>query len=120
MLCEWLAGKYPFQVPAGLIPREIVHTELESLRKLDPEIPEALEQLVARGLNKDRDQRVQTAAEFANGLRGIIRQLEPERALAAQPVAVSTSLPPPIPPPVPMPTPAAATAALSPAVVSTV
>jgi len=116
VLYEWLAGKYPFQVPAGLIPREIVHTELESLRKMDPEIPEALEQLVARGLNKDREQRVQTAAEFANGLRGIIRQLEPERAVAAQPVPISTSLPPPIPPPVPMPTPTAATAAVAPAV----
>src|SRR5260370_13200189 len=115
MLCEWLAGTYRFQVAAGVIPGEIVHTELESLRKVDPEIPEALEQLVARGLNKDREQRVQTAAEFANGLRGIIRQLEPERAVAAQPVPISTSLPPPIPPPVPMPTPTAATAPVAPA-----
>jgi len=76
VLYEWLTGKYPFQVPDSLIPREIVHTQLESLRKVAPEIPEALDQLVARALHKDRGQRVQTAAEFAQGLRGIIQQLD--------------------------------------------
>src|SRR2546430_11755433 len=48
VLYEWLTGKFPFQVSAGLIPREIVHTELEPLRNATPEIPETLEQLVAQ------------------------------------------------------------------------
>jgi serine/threonine protein kinase len=107
VLYEWLTGKYPFQVSAGLIPREIVHAELEPLRNAAPEIPEALEQLVARALKKDREQRVQTAAEFADGLRKTIRQLEAERAVAALPVpAIAAPLPPPIPPPAPPPKPA--------------
>jgi len=98
VLYEWLTGKYPFQVPAGLIPRELVHTELEPLRKMTPELPEGLEQLVARALNKDREQRVQTAAEFADGLRVIIRQLEAENEAAAPPVpVVAAPAPPPIP-----------------------
>ncbi len=73
VLYEWLTGKYPFQVSAGLITREIVHAPLESLRKVAPEIPEALDRLVGRALHKDRDQRVQTAAEFAHGLREAIQ-----------------------------------------------
>ncbi len=72
VLHEWLTGKYPFQVQSGLIPREIVHTQLESLRKVAPEIPEALDQLIAGALKKNREQRVQTAAEFASGLRRIM------------------------------------------------
>jgi len=114
VLYEWLTGKYPFQVPAGLIPREIVHTELEPLRKAAPEIPEALEQLVARASKKDPEQRVQTAAEFADGLRGIIRQVEAERAVAALPVPpIVTPLPPP-----PLPEPALISPAVAPAAVA--
>jgi serine/threonine protein kinase len=117
VLCEWLTGRYPFQVPAGLIPREIVHAELESLRKTTPELPEALEQLVARALKKDREQRLQTANEFADGLRGIIRQMEAERAVPAGPVPVIASpSPPPIPPPAPLIQPTVVTAAVAPVV----
>jgi len=36
VLYEWLTGKYPFQVAASLIPREIVHAEFEPLRKCAP------------------------------------------------------------------------------------
>jgi serine/threonine protein kinase len=119
VLYEWLTGKYPFQVAAGLIPREIVHTELEPLRSATPEIPEALERLVARALKKDREQRVQTAAEFADGLRGIIRQLGVEHAIAALPVPpTATPLPPPIPPPAPLPLPAVISPAVAPAAVA--
>ncbi|HEY6392825.1 MAG TPA: hypothetical protein VIX89_16210, partial [Bryobacteraceae bacterium] len=111
VLYEWVAGKYPFQVPAGLIPREIVHTELESFRKAAPEIPRALDRLVARALNKDRDQRLQTAGEFADGLRGIIRQLDAEHTAVARPTPVpviAAPAPPPVATQPPAPKPAAA------------
>jgi serine/threonine protein kinase len=118
VLYEWLTRKYPFQVATGLIPREIVHTELEPLRNVAPETPEALERLVARALKKDREQRVQTAAELADGLRGISRQLEAERAVAALPVpAITAPLPPPIPPPTPLPQPAVVLPSVAPAAV---
>ena len=68
MLYEFIAGKYPFSADAGLIPREIVHAEPEPLRKLNEHAPEDLEQLVARALQKNPEQRLQTAEEFASGL----------------------------------------------------
>jgi serine/threonine protein kinase len=72
---EFLAGRYPFQVPASLIPREIVHSEPESLRMLNPDIPEELEQLLIRGLKKKPEERLQTAEEFAAGFYGIAQHL---------------------------------------------
>jgi len=74
MLYEF-AAKYPFSAAPGLIPREIVHSEPELLRKLDPQVPEELEQMVARALQKDPAQRLQTAEEFASGLYLAAQQL---------------------------------------------
>jgi serine/threonine protein kinase len=100
VLYEWLAGKYPFQVAASILPREIVHTALEPLQKVAPELPDALHDLVARASHKDPEQRLQTAAEFAQGLYGIIRDLEAERAKVAFPLPV-VAPPPPVPTPPP-------------------
>jgi eukaryotic-like serine/threonine-protein kinase len=72
---QLLAGRYPFQVPAGLIPREIVHSDPESLRKQDPQIPEDLDQLVSQALKKNPQERLQTADEFAARLYAIAQQL---------------------------------------------
>ena len=75
ILYEFASGKYPFSADPGLIPREIVHGEPEPLGKLDPQVPEELEQLVARALKKDPDQRMKTAEEFASGLYLAARKL---------------------------------------------
>src|SRR5271170_1650160 len=75
ILYEFASGKYPFSADPGLIPREIVHSEPEPLGKLDPQAPEELEQLVARALKKDPDQRMKTAEEFASGLYLAARKL---------------------------------------------
>jgi serine/threonine protein kinase len=83
MLYELASGKYPFSADAGLIPREIVHSEPELLRKLDAQVPADLEELVARALKKDPEQRLQTAEEFASGLYLVAQQLR-RLAVAAQ------------------------------------
>jgi serine/threonine protein kinase len=75
MLYEFACGKYPFSSDPGLIPREIVHSEPESLRKLDPQVPAELEQLVVLALKKDPAERLQTAEEFASGLYLAAQQL---------------------------------------------
>jgi serine/threonine-protein kinase len=75
MLYEFASGKYPFVADPGLIAREIVHREPEPLRQRDAQVPEQLEQLVARTLNKDPEQRLQTAEEFASGLYLAAQQL---------------------------------------------
>jgi eukaryotic-like serine/threonine-protein kinase len=68
MLYELVSGKYPFAADAGLIPREIVHSNPAPLGTFDPHIPEDLEKLVARSLAKSPAARLQTAEEFASGL----------------------------------------------------
>jgi serine/threonine-protein kinase len=86
MLYEFAAGKYPFTGDPGLIPREIVHTEPEALRKLDPQVPAELDQLLARALDKDPEKRLQTAEEFASGLYLVaqhVRRVVPAVAPAA-------------------------------------
>jgi hypothetical protein len=99
ILYELLTGKYPFQVEANLIPREIVHSEAESLRKLDPEIPEELDLLVARALNKNRELRLPSAAEFAAGLNSIAQKVRDSRT-APEPVTAVDTTPPVTAPPV--------------------
>ncbi len=84
---EFLAGRYPFQVPASLIPREIVHSEPEPLRKVSPEIPEDLEQLIIKGLKKKPEERIQSAEEFAAVLYRIAQQLRRSSAAAPVPAA---------------------------------
>jgi len=97
ILYELLTGGYPFQVESNLIPREIVHSEPEPLRKLDPQIPEELEQLLTHALNKNREQRLQSAAEFAAGLNSIAQKVRDSRTAPEPVTAVHTE--PPAPPP---------------------
>jgi serine/threonine protein kinase len=87
MLYEVVAGKYPFSADAGLIPREIVHAQPEPLRNLNAQAPEELEQLVARALHKNPEERLKTAEEFASGLY-----------VAAQHFRRATAPPPSAPP----------------------
>jgi len=99
MLYEFVSGKYPFSAAPSLIPREIVHSEAEPLRQLDPQIPEELDLLVQRALHKNPEQRLQTAEEFASGLYVAAQELR-RRASAAAPPETSrvpeTTAPPPL------------------------
>lgn len=87
MLYEFAAGKYPFSAEPGLIPREIVHSEPQPLRSLDPKIPQGLEELVARALKKDPAQRLQNAEEFASGLYLAAQQARRAIVAAQMPAA---------------------------------
>ena len=82
-----LLVKYPFPADANLITREIVHTTPALLRKLDPEIPEELEQLMARALEKDPEKRLERADEFAAGLYLISQKLRVPMAPQAEAMA---------------------------------
>ncbi len=84
MLYECVAGKYPFSSDAGLIPRDIVHSEPAALGTCNVQIPEELEQLISRALLKNPQERLQTAEEFASGLYVAAQHL---RRAAAQPAA---------------------------------
>lgn len=82
---EFLTGSYPFQVPASLVPREIVHSDPAPARTLNSELPADLEELLCRMLKKNPDERLQTAEEFAAALYGIAQRIR--RGPAASSVA---------------------------------
>lgn len=78
ILYEALRGQYPFQAPAGLLPREIVHAEPEPLRQWNAQIPAELEEIVARAIKKDPKDRFQTADELAANLFVLAQHLRRE------------------------------------------
>jgi len=96
ILYEALRGQYPFQAPAGLLPREIVHSEPEPLRLWNPQIPSELEEIVARALKKDPKDRIQTADELAANLYVLAQHLRRE-----PPAPPSGPVLDPLPSPVP-------------------
>ncbi|HYL77719.1 MAG TPA: protein kinase [Bryobacteraceae bacterium] len=104
ILYQLLVDKYPFPVPDAVVPREIVHTEPEPLRKSDPQIPEELEQLVARALHKDPQQRLRTADQFADALRHIAQQDAPKPAPLVAKLELPAAIPELVQPPIPQPT----------------
>lgn len=82
VLYEMLAGRAPF-VAEELIElmASIAHREPESIKKLAPEIPAKLEQIVNRALHKDRRQRYQSASDFLIELKDLKQELEIEARL---------------------------------------
>src|SRR5436309_2621161 len=94
---EFLIRAHPFQ--DEFIPRRIVASPPDSLRQRDPEIPEALEALLFRVLEKDPEKRLQTAGEFAAGLRAVLEVLPasvPEPSI----IVVEAATPIPVAPPI--------------------
>jgi eukaryotic-like serine/threonine-protein kinase len=97
MLYQFISGKYPFSAAPGLLPREIVHTDVEPLRLLDPQIPEQLDVLVQRALLKDPAARMQTAEEFAAGLYFAAQELRRQASAAAPAASAAAAMKPSTP-----------------------
>ncbi len=78
---ELLTGKHPFQ---GLDPRSVFHKitaeDPEPIRNLVPDCPEALEKIVNRTLQKDRDLRYQSLRDVQVDTEPILTELRQERA----------------------------------------
>lgn len=66
---EFLVYKHPFD--ANFIPRQIVEAPPGRLSLHNSEIPIRLEELIHRALAKRKEDRIQTAAEFAGEIRSI-------------------------------------------------
>jgi serine/threonine protein kinase len=71
---EFLTGVHPFR--GAYIPRSIVSQPAELVRNLDPALPIELETVLEKALRKAPDERFQTAAEFARGLRKLLRGID--------------------------------------------
>jgi serine/threonine-protein kinase len=84
ILYELLSGKPPFDAGAfGELFMKVLTAEYTPLRTIRPEIPEGLEQVVARCLRRPREERYPDLVEFAQALAPFA---SPEGARAAQQV----------------------------------
>jgi serine/threonine protein kinase/Tol biopolymer transport system component len=92
VLYEMAAGQRAF---GGKTPAVIFHAILERTptpaHELNPAVPPKLEEILAQSLEKDRDMRYQTAAEFRADLKRLKRDLDSGRAVTS---GVSSTSPP--------------------------
>ncbi|HEY8021499.1 MAG TPA: serine/threonine-protein kinase, partial [Thermoanaerobaculia bacterium] len=83
VLFELLSGRRPFDGDTiTTLVYQILHKDTPSISELRGGIPARLERLLARMLAKDRDERISAAAQVADELAAIEREL-PDETLAA-------------------------------------
>ena len=76
VMYEMLCGQRPFRAGAlGKLLRQVVQSTPEPLREVRPEIPEDLEAVVVRALQKDPANRFRNGAEFAADLTRVHQHL---------------------------------------------
>ncbi|MBK6453322.1 MAG: protein kinase [Proteobacteria bacterium] len=81
VMYEMLCGQRPFRAGAlGKLLRQVVQSEAESLRSIRPEIPEELEEVVKRALQKAPNNRYRTGNEFAAELTRVHQKLRASQA----------------------------------------
>ncbi len=88
VLFELLTGELPFRGNMSVLPHKVIHDPPPSPRRLNRYVPRDLETLCLKCLEKDPQNRCQTAAEFAEELSRYGRG-EPIRA---RPVGIATRL----------------------------
>jgi len=77
LLFELLTGKKPFSgdSPTAVV-YQIMHVEAPPVRSIMPELPEAIEEIVARALKKNPDERYSRASEMASDLQMVRMMLD--------------------------------------------
>jgi non-specific serine/threonine protein kinase len=99
VLYEMATGSVPFSgATSAVIFDGILHAEAASAAKLNPRVPPAVENILAKALEKDTDLRYQTAGELRGDLKRIKRDLDSSRRPAAEKSEVS-NVPPASPGP---------------------
>src|SRR5277367_4953244 len=85
VLYEMATGKraFPGESSATII-GEILHKDPKPIRELNPQVPEELQRIVAKTLEKDREDRYQTAHELMVDLRRLMKK-ETERSQTGLP-----------------------------------
>ena len=79
MMWEMLANQRLFLANSEINTlRKIRECDVPSLRKINPNIPTELDQIVQKALKKDKSQRYQTAAELSRDLQGFISRFDPD------------------------------------------
>ena len=85
VLYEMATGKLPFQgASSGLITDAILHRDPIAPIRVNPDIPPALQQVIHRALEKDRNLRYQSAADMRAELQRLKRDSESDRRVAEE------------------------------------
>jgi len=83
VLYEMATGRAPFRGDTtGMLLLSIVQETPEPLRQINADLPEGLQQIINKCLQKDREERYQTASELRNDLQRLRRSSSQEVALA--------------------------------------
>ena len=90
VMYEMATGQMAFSGSSnGVIFEAILNREPAPVESLNPAIPERLNELISKSLEKERDMRYQTAAELRGDLKRIKRGLESSRIRAGSGSAIS-------------------------------
>ena len=85
VLYEMATGKLPFQgASSGLITEAILHRDPVAPIRINPDIPVALQEVIHRALEKDRDLRYQHAADIRAELQRLKRDTESGRRISLE------------------------------------
>jgi serine/threonine protein kinase len=101
ILFRLISGKAPFHAPSlGELIQQIMHGPIPNLRDAKPDVPQGLEHVVARCLERDRNHRLGDAIELARMLApyaGPVATPSLERIAILGPALVASAPPPPHP-----------------------
>ncbi len=76
MLYEMVTGQRPFaERNSALTMDAVLHKQPVSPRELNPELPAALEEIIDRSMEKDRDLRYQSAADLRSELARLMQEI---------------------------------------------
>jgi serine/threonine protein kinase/Flp pilus assembly protein TadD len=92
VLYEMATGSVPFSgATSAVIFDGILHSMPKSAKELNARLPLAMEQILAKTLEKDPDMRCQTAAELRADLKRLSRDIESSRRPASDKVSSSSA-----------------------------
>ena len=98
VLYEMATGRPAFKgATASVISAEILHTQPIAPRQLRPELPLALDRIILKSIEKDRELRCQTASELRSDLKRLQREMSSQPVPTPAASALSHPLPRPVP-----------------------